>query len=599
MNNSLTSSQPENILIVDDQSENIQIITRMLCDRGYKLRKAINGEMALTSAFSKPPNLILLDIVMPGMDGYEVCKRLKENPTTSEIPIIFISALDEAFNKVKAFEMGGVDYITKPFQFQEVLVRIQLQLRLQHQKQQLEEQNQKLRQEITKREQVETHLRLFDQAISACRNGVIITDATQSDNPIIYVNRSFEKISGYSAAEVLGKNCRFLQGEDRDQPNLDIIRNALKNDEDCSVILRNYRKDGTLFWNEVSLSPVVDESGNVTHYIGIQTDITERKKIEEALQKSEEKFASAFRASPDPMVISTLEEGRYLEVNESFCRLMGYRREEVIDQTVEDLQIWANPQDRLIKIKALKEAGFIYNQESEFSTKTGEIKTILISAELIEVEHQTCILTVAKDITERRRIWAALEAANRKLRHLAHVDGLTQIANRRHFDETLEQEWSRATRERQPISLILCDVDYFKAYNDYYGHQRGDECLIQVAQGMNQVVRRSTDLVARYGGEEFVVILPNTNVEGAMQVAQLIRDRIRQLKIPHAKSDVSQYITLSLGISSVIPSYIITSDSLINAADSALYQAKQQGRDRIIINKNINIKKTQSLEETG
>ncbi|WP_413161227.1 diguanylate cyclase domain-containing protein [Capilliphycus salinus ALCB114379] len=582
MNNPRESFQPENILIVDDRPENIKILTQILSDQGYQVRKAIHGEMALNSAFSKPPDLILLDIIMPGMDGYQVCKKLKENSTTSQIPIIFISALDEAFNKVKAFEVGGVDYITKPFQFQEVLARVQLQLRLQQQKQQLEKQNQKLREEISRRKQAETHLRLFNQAISACRNGVIITDATQSDNPIIYVNPAFEKITGYSASEVLGKNCRFLQREDRNQPNLEIIRKALKNEEDCLVIMRNYRKDGTLFWNEVSISPVRDYGGNVTHYIGIQTDITERKKIEEALQQSEEKFASAFRASPDPMVISTLEEGRYLEVNESFCRLMGYQREEVIDKTVEDIQIWANPQDRLIKIKALKEVGFIYDKEFELRTKTGEIKTLLISAERIEIKRQNCILTVAKDITERRRILAALEAANQKLQHLANIDGLTQIANRRKFDETLEQQWKHCFRQQQPLSLILCDVDYFKPYNDYYGHQTGDECLIQVAQAIRQAVN-ARDLVARYGGEEFVVILTNTDVDGAVQVAELIRDQIRQLKIPHVKSDISQYITLSLGISSVIPCSRITLDSLIHAADSALYQAKKQGRDRIII----------------
>jgi len=474
MNNILTSSQPENILIVDDHPENLKILTQMLSQKNYKLRKAINGEMALNSAFSKPPDLILLDIVMPEMDGYQVCQQIKENPITSEIPVIFISALDEAFNKVKAFEMGGVDYITKPFQLKEVLARVQLQLRLQHQKQQLEEQNQKLRQEITKRQEVEIQLSLFNQAIFTCRNGVIITDATQPNNPIIYVNQAFEKITGYSASEVFGKNCRFLQGEDRDQPNLDIIRNALKNEKDCLVIMRNYRKDGTLFWNEVSISPVRDAGGNITHYIGIQTDIT-----------------------------------------------------------------------------------------------------------------------------ERQRIQTALEEANKKLQYLANIDGLTQIANRRSFDETLNREWCRATREQQPLSLILCDVDYFKAYNDYYGHLQGDECLIQVAQAISQVVRRPADLVARYGGEEFVVILPNTDGSGAVQVAQLIQEQIRQLQSPHVKSDVSPYITLSLGISSIIQSCKMSSEQLVNAADRALYQAKQQGRNQIIINTNINPKKTQPLQETG
>ncbi len=584
MKNDLECSQNITILIIDDQPENIKILTQILSQEGYKLRKAVNPEMALNFAVSHPPDLILLDILMSGMNGYEVCHQLKDNKITCDIPVIFLSALDEAINKVKAFEVGGVDYITKPFQVEEVLVRIKLQLRIQQQTKQLEEQNQLLRQEIIKRQHVENQLRLFDQAISHCRNGVIITDATQANNPIIYVNSAFEKITGYSASEVIGKNCRFLQQEDKDQPNLEIIRNALKQDTDCLVILRNYRKDGTLFWNEVSISPVVNNLGNVTHYVGIQTDITERKQIEEALQKSEEKFASAFRASPDPIVITTLKEGRYLEVNESFCNLMEYQREEVIGKTVKDLKIWLNSSDRVKFIQALQKQHMIRDQEFKLRSKTGQIKTLLISAELIEVDNQTCILVISKDITERQKIKAALEEANEKLQRLAHIDGLTQVANRRSFNETLEREWKRCFREQQPMSLILCDVDYFKPYNDYYGHLQGDECLKQVAQAMSRVVQRPTDLVARYGGEEFVVILPNTNLDGALQVGKFIQDEIRQLQIPHLKSEVSQFITFSLGISTIIPSHLMDSSILVNRADQALYQAKQQGRDRIIIN---------------
>lgn len=583
MNTPSASSPPDNILIVDDQPENIKILTKMLSRAGYKLRQAINGKLALISASSKPPDLILLDIMMPEMDGYEVCRRLKENIETSEIPIIFLSALDELSNKMKGFEVGGVDYITKPFQFQEVLMRVKLHLSLQYQKQLLEEQNQTLRQAISKCQQAETQLKLFNQAISACRNGIIITDATQPDHPIIYVNKAFEKTTGYLASEVQGKNCRFLQGEDRDQANLDIIRNALKNQEDCLTLLRNYRRDGTLFWNEVSIYPVQDSTGKVTHYIGIQNEITERKKIEEALQRSEKKFAMAFRAIPDPIVISTIEEGRFLEVNESFCRLTGYQREEIINKTVKELKIWVDLQERLTTTQTLQNVGCIRDQELEFRTKNGEIKTLLISAELIEVEDKICMLTVCKDITERRQIRAALEAANQKLQHLANVDGLTQIANRRSFDQAFDKEWKRCFREQQPLSVILGDVDCFKAYNDYYGHQQGDECLIQVAKAIAQAVKRPGDLVARYGGEEFIVILPNTNGNGAVQVAQIIQDKIRQLQIPHAESSISEYITISMGISSLIPNHLIASDTLISEADHALYQAKQQGRDRIVL----------------
>jgi diguanylate cyclase (GGDEF)-like protein len=177
---------------------------------------------------------------------------------------------------------------------------------------------------------------------------------------------------------------------------------------------------------------------------------------------------------------------------------------------------------------------------------------------------------------------SALAQANQKLHSLANLDGLTQVANRRRFDEYLSQELRRMKREQQPLSLIMGDVDYFKRYNDYYGHQSGDVCLKKIAQAMNTVAMRPADLVARYGGEEFAIILPQTPSEGVKTVAEAIRQEIGQLKIPNALSDVSEYVTLSLGIASLIPDRDTSPEDLINLADSALYRAKEQGRDRII-----------------
>jgi diguanylate cyclase (GGDEF)-like protein len=176
-----------------------------------------------------------------------------------------------------------------------------------------------------------------------------------------------------------------------------------------------------------------------------------------------------------------------------------------------------------------------------------------------------------------------LEKANQELSRLATLDGLTQVPNRRRFDEYLAQEWKRSQREQQTLSLILCDVDFFKLYNDYYGHQSGDHCLQQVAQAMQRAVKRPADLVARYGGEEFVVILPNTEAEGAIIVAQALQNQVASLKILHAKSQVSDYITLSLGVSSMIPLPDTAPKDLIAIADAALYEAKKQGRDRWVL----------------
>ena len=190
------------------------------------------------------------------------------------------------------------------------------------------------------------------------------------------------------------------------------------------------------------------------------------------------------------------------------------------------------------------------------------------------------VVNNAIEITERKRVETALQEANQKLEQLATHDGLTHSANRRYFDEYLQQEWQRMTREQQPLSLILLDVDCFKAYNDYFGHQQGDEGLVAIAQAIRQAVKRSVDLLARYGGEEFGVILPNTRRSGAESVAQAIQAEIKALRLPHPKSRVNDYLTVSMGIASVVPTPSQAAADLVAAADSALYQAKRRGRDR-------------------
>jgi diguanylate cyclase (GGDEF)-like protein len=186
------------------------------------------------------------------------------------------------------------------------------------------------------------------------------------------------------------------------------------------------------------------------------------------------------------------------------------------------------------------------------------------------------------EIQNRQAAEEALKEANAALHRMAYIDALTQIPNRRRFDEVLQQSWRQGFRDRQPISAILCDVDFFKRYNDCYGHQEGDRCLQLVASAISLVVRRPNDLAARYGGEEFVVILPQTPIEGAMEVAQMIQANVRALQIPHAKSDIGDYVTLSLGVSCLVPEDVMKPEILLSQADEALYLAKEKGRDRII-----------------
>lgn len=329
--------QSATILAIDDNPTNLDVISGYLTRAGAKVLLKKDGKSGLELAIKRMPDLILLDIMMLEWDGYETCRRLKLHRETRDIPVIFMSALSETVDKVKGFEVGGVDYITKPFQIEEVLVRVEAHLALLKMRKRLEEQN-----------------------------------------------------------------------------------------------------------------------------IRLQQEIAQRKRAEEAL----------------------------------------------------------------------------------------------------------------------RKVAAELEIANQELHRLATLDGLTQIANRRRFDEYLAQEWRRHVRSRLSLSLILCDIDYFKQYNDTYGHQAGDDCLKQVAQKMHRTVKRATDLVARYGGEEFAVILPDTNIDGAVNVAQDIQKAVYNLQIPHNHS-VNGYITLSLGVVGLIPINQQSPDELVAAADKALYEAKEKGKNRV------------------
>lgn len=182
---------------------------------------------------------------------------------------------------------------------------------------------------------------------------------------------------------------------------------------------------------------------------------------------------------------------------------------------------------------------------------------------------------------ELRNVMQELQQANEALHRLSMLDSLTGIANRRHFDNVLSHEWKRGIRSQQPLSLILVDIDEFKAYNDTFGHQAGDQCLQQVAQALKQAIHRPGDLVARYGGEEFAVILPMTPREGAEKVAEVFRGLVEGLQLQHPTSRVKDCITASLGVATMKPSRAIGPAALIAAADQALYQAKHLGRNQV------------------
>ncbi|WP_017302877.1 diguanylate cyclase domain-containing protein [Spirulina subsalsa] len=463
----MTGNQ-ENILIVDDLKENLQVLSKILSKYDYKVRKTLDGETALLACESSQPDLVILDVRMPGMDGYTVCKQLKSNPLTSDIPVIFISALNDVLDKVKAFHVGGADYLTKPFQQEEVLARVKHQLLLQRQRKTLES-------EIKKRQEKEEELRT-------------------------------ELLKHQQTTEILYQSRAFI-----------------------SSIL-NHSLDGI----------------------------------------------TALEAIRDPKT-GKIEDFRCLLVNPVIAKILDRPTDQLIGKVLfRRIMSKINPYF-MTKIVEVVQTGNSLKEDFYYKTENYEAWYHVIAVKLGDGVSLTL-----RDVTERKFLELRLSHANQELKNLAIVDGLTQLKNRLYFDQRFEQEWRHCMRESQHLGLIMCDVDYFKLYNDTYGHPRGDSCLKQVAEVIQGIIKRPSDLAARYGGEEFILLLPNTPLEGALRVAESVQQGVEQLQIPHKRSPISPYITLSCGVASMIPTLDTLPGTLLDMADQALYEAKNRGRNQVV-----------------
>jgi len=296
------------------------------------------------------------------------------------------------------------------------------------------------------------------------RDGITISDARLPDYPLVFANPAFEKLTGYTQEEIIHNNCRYLQGSDKQQRDTSKIRKAIQQGEYCLVTLRNYRKDGTMFWNELSISPVYNAQSELTHFIGIQKDVTARVTLEQHLQQ------------------------------------------------------------------------------------------------------------------ERK----LLEQTKAKLEQLIIHDGLTGIYSRSYFEDQLSISLKQAVESQNSLAVMFIDVDYFKLFNDTYGHIAGDEALKTVASCLHDSMRRNNDFVARYGGEEFIVLATDMDKEQAIAHAHLLCQNVRNLNIPHPSSP-HHFLTISCGVVYSKPHSESTSTAFLNCADQALYQAKAKGRNQVVI----------------
>jgi PAS domain S-box-containing protein len=247
--------------------------------------------------------------------------------------------------------------------------------------------------------------RLLDRAVAASSNGIVITDPRMPDDPIVYVNPAFERISGYPMDEVLGHNCRFLQGEDRDQPALDELRSALSEERESRVVLKNYRKDGTPFWNELYVSPVHDEGGHLTNFVGVQNDITERRRIEDVLRESEERFRATFEHAAIGAAQVGID-GRWLRVNRRLGEIVGYEPEELLHTTFQEITHPEDLEGDLAQVRRLLADELrTYSMEKRYLKRDGSIVWVNLTVSLVRDAsgEPAYFIAAVEDISERKK----------------------------------------------------------------------------------------------------------------------------------------------------------------------------------------------------
>jgi diguanylate cyclase (GGDEF)-like protein/PAS domain S-box-containing protein len=300
----------------------------------------------------------------------------------------------------------------------------------------------------------------------------------------------------------------------------------------------------------------------------------EEKRLQDSLDYSEAIIATV----REPLVVLD-KELRIITASRSFYRTFQVNPEETEKRLIYDLgnRQWDIPGLRELLENILPMNNAFEDFEVEHYFENVGRKTMLLNARKIyrEMNHVELILLAIEDITERKK-------AEKQLKLIAYMDGLTGVANRRHFDNTLDSEWRRAMRSAKLLSLIIIDIDFFKNYNDLYGHLAGDSCLQKIAHTIRDSLRRAGNFVARYGGEEFIVILPETNAEEAYLFAESLREKIENLNIEHKDSRAGKNVTVSLGVSTTVPKKDSEYDDLISLADKALYKAKEGGRNRVV-----------------
>ncbi|MBW4461926.1 MAG: diguanylate cyclase [Nodosilinea sp. WJT8-NPBG4] len=440
-----------------------------------------------------------------------------------------------------------------------------------------------------KLEITQAELRLQQQRIDSILNSLecVVWSVDPLTLETIYANAASTELYGHPPEAFLADpDLWFSCIHPDDYPLLLADIEALSYQSKIDREYRIFRADGAMRWVRGQARLVRDTAGNPLRIDGTTLDISDRKRAEFALKDHQATQQAILDAIPD-LMLRIDEDGNILNL------ISGGEISLYSSLTIERYQ---SLYTTLPKELADQRMQYV-RQAMATSTQQRYEHTIEIDGELRHEESRVVpisqdeVLVIVRDITERKRAEVTqadlnqkLKLVNAELNRLATVDGLTEIANRRSFDQALDLEWQRARRQQKYLSLILCDIDYFKPYNDNYGHLAGDDCLRKVAQMLSTVVKRPGDLVARYGGEEFVLLLPDTTLDGSIEIVEQVQAAIAQCPLPHEYSEVSSNLTLSFGLVCHCPTVKEHSPrELIHRADLALYEAKAQGRNRYVV----------------
>ncbi len=388
-------------------------------------------------------------------------------------------------------------------------------------------------------------------------------------------NQGAVNLFGYAEDDTMGRLLNEL---------IPVNRKDLVNcNKTQSLTCSHVNQKGETIQCDIFFAPIINTKGEKFGIAVLARDISGRLKDKANLKQQEQHLKDIFGFAPIGIYHVNME-GKMTSANPEYAWMLGYESAESVVEQITDFssQIFFDKEKSDEFMFGVHEAEEVIRFRCRLKRKDHSFVWVLCYARSTHDEsgRMSGFNGFSIDISETVRAEQELKKVNEKLKMLSVIDGLTQIPNRRRFDEYLDAEWKRHYRDKESLSLIICDIDFFKLYNDHYGHQGGDDCLRKVAWAIHECARRPGDLAARYGGEEFVLVLPHTDAKGGFVVAERVRMNVVGLQIPHETSRVDAHVSLSLGVGAMIPGSDNSAESLIAEADEALYQAKAKGRNQ-------------------